>query len=227
MIIAFYPGACGNRYLQYLLGNEWSQHHVSYDNMSCQLFEHRYLLSPVVPVVQEYTLTHSMNSAQINHAFPNEPIVFIKSNLQQSLRREWLLHGNERYSKKKTSNDSCRIEHYYAIKDQSWPDIASSAALECLPMHILKEVNANYLKMTNPVGVIQTLALTYAQKIESAYENIHWHLDYYKKYSEDFSNAEMIIDIESADTTFSKVVKNELNLYSSEVFDDVWNTLND
>jgi hypothetical protein len=228
MIIAFYPGGCGNRYLQYLLGNDWTQYHRSYDNVSFQLFDHRYLLTPIpTNTFQKYILTHSMNSKQINQAFPDQPVVFIKTNLQQSLRREWMLHGHERFLKKKDTTDISRLDHYYAIKDESWPDINNVDMLDSLPDYILEEVNADYLRVSNPVGVISNITLEYASKIESAYENIQWHLDYYKNYPEDFSNATTIIDIEYSNTNFAQVVKNELNLYSSEVFDKVWDKIHE
>jgi hypothetical protein len=227
MIIAYYPGGCGNRYLQYLLGNEWATHSRSYDNAAFQLFEHRYLLSSVPPAVQEYTLTHSMNCEQISQAFPDQPIVFIKTDLQQSLRREWMLHGHERFLKKKSSADKSRIEHYCAIKDSSWPEIDSTEMLDSLPEHILKEVNDNYVNMNTTTGIISSMIVEYSDKIESAYENIHWHLDYYKTYPEDFSKATTIIDVETCDTEFATVVKNELGLYSSEVFDNVWKKIHE
>jgi len=222
MIIAYYPGGCGNRYLQYLLGNEWATHCKSYDNAAFQLFEHRYLLNLVTPAVQEYTLTHSMNSQQIRQSFPDQPMVFIKTDLQQSLRREWMLHGHERFLKKKTSADKSRIEHYYAIKDSLWPDVNSEEMLDSLPEHILKEVNDNYVKINTTTGIISSMIVEYSDKIESAYENMHWHLEYYKTNPEDFSKATTIIDVETCNTEFATVVKNELGLYSSEVFDNVW-----
>jgi hypothetical protein len=227
MIIAFYPGGCGNRYLQYLLGNDWSAYHRSYDNMASQLFEHRYLLSSAPPAVQKHTLTHSINSEQISQAFPNQPIVFIKTDLQQSLRREWMLHGHERFLKKKSRADKSRIEHYCAIKDSSWPDINSTEMLDSLPAHILKEVNDNYVKVNNTTGIISSMLVEYSDKIESAYENIQWHLDYYKTYPKEFSKVSTIIDIETCDSEFAQVVKNELGLYSSEVFDNVWKRIHE
>jgi len=227
MIIAFYPGGCGNRYLQYLLGNEWATHCRSYDNVAFQLFEHRYLLNSVPRAIQEYTLTHSMNSKKINQTFPDQPIVFIKTNLQQSLRREWMLHGHQRFLNKKSSADKSRVEHYYAIKDSSWPNIDSIEMLNSLPAYILKEVNANYVKMNTTTGIISSIIGEYSDKIESAYENIQWHLDYYNTYPEDFSKATTVIDVELLDTEFAQVVNNELELYSSEVFDNVWNKIHE
>lgn len=227
MIIAFYPGGCGNRYLQYLLGNEWSTHRRSYDNAALQLFEHRYLLSSVPPAVQEHTLTHSVNSEQISRAFPDQPIVFIKTDLQQSLRREWMLHGHERFMTKKAKTDPSRLEHYNAIKDSSWPNISSAELLDSLPEHILKEVNDNYVQTTATTGIISNMIVEYSNKIESAYENIRWHLDYYKTYPEDFSKATTVIDVASSDTEFAQTIRNELGLYSSEVFDNVWNKIHE
>lgn len=227
MIIAFYPGGCGNRYLQYLLGNEWTTHCRSYDNSSFQLFEHRYLLSPIPPAVQEHTLTHSVNSEQIGRAFLDQPIVFIKTDLQQSLRREWMLHGHQRFMNKKAKADRSRIEHYNAIKDSSWPIVDTPEMLDKLPPHILKEVADNYVQAVNTNGIISNLISEYSDKIESAYENIQWHLDYYKTYPQDFSKATTVIDIATADTEFAQTIRNELEMYSSEVFDNTWKKIHE
>ncbi|CAB4138020.1 hypothetical protein UFOVP328_213 [uncultured Caudovirales phage] len=227
MIIAFYPGGCGNRYLQYLLGNEWATHRRSYDNAAFQLFEHRYLLSSVPPAVQEHTLTHSVNSQQIGGAFPDQPIVFIKTDLQKSLRREWMLHGHQRFMTKKAKADRSRIEHYNAIKDTTWPEVDTPEMLDHLPPHILKEVTDNYVQTISSTGVISDMITEYSDKIESAYENIQWHLDYYKTYPKDFSKATAVIDVESSDIEFAQIVRNELELYSSEVFDNVWKKIHE
>jgi len=61
MIIAFYPGAGGNRYLQRLLGNDWTQPDTSYDLKTTQLFSHRYLLDHVPQTDSPHILTHCMN----------------------------------------------------------------------------------------------------------------------------------------------------------------------
>lgn len=227
MIIAFYPGGGGNRYLQYLLGNEWSTHNRSYDNTAFQLFEHRYLLSSAPPAVKEHILTHSMNSEQIGHAFPDQLIVFIKTDLQQSLRREWMLHGHQRFMTKKAKADKSRIEHYNAIKDSTWPTVDSLEILYKLPPHILQEVNSNYVPTITSTGVISDIITEYSDKIESAYENIQWHLDYYKTYPENFSKSTTVIDISSSETEFAQIIRTELELYSSEVFDNVWKKIHE
>ena len=153
--------------------------------------------------------------------------MFIKTDLQQSLRREWMLHGHQRFMTKKAKADRSRIEHYNAIKDSSWPNIDSAEMLDNLPPHILKEVTDNYVQTTAITGIISNILVEYSEKIESAYENIQWHLDYYKTYPEDFSQATSVIDVATADTEFAQLVRNELKLYSSEVFDNVWNKIHE
>jgi hypothetical protein len=174
-----------------------------------------------------------VNSLQISKKIPNVPIIFIKSNLQQSLRREWMLHGHERYLTRKNNNNLTisRLEHYQAFKDPSWPDITEIDMLDNLPPCILTEINKDFNKTNYPDTIrkdtVACLTQDYVNKIESAAETIIWHNDYYKNYPENFSNATEIIDIDTSNTEFSVLVRKELSLYKSELFDNVWKTIND
>lgn len=51
--------------------------------------------------------------------------------------------------------DTPKLEHYYAIKSPSWPDISDEKDISGLPVDIQKEINDNY-DMINP-GYIKTL----------------------------------------------------------------------
>ena len=104
MIIAFYPGAGGNRYYHYLLGERNFQSQTTYDHLlQSQEFEYRYLDNSSCLSDQEIILTHCVNVPLLQQLFPNHSeIVVIKSNLNQSLQREWYLEGQ--YRNKDMSN---------------------------------------------------------------------------------------------------------------------------
>ena len=232
MIIAFYPGAGGNRYLQRLLGNDWTQPNTSYDLKTTQLYAHRYLLDPVPQTESQCILTHCMNSQKIQQTFPGHAMVFIKSNLRISLQREWALHGHQRFQDRKIKNTVSRLEHYMAFRAPAWPDIVSEDQIDQLPENIKQEVHADYDKVVNdtviPVpSVLSQLTRNTVDKINSAYEIIQWHLDYYNKYPVDFSEAEQVIDIDANGNEFCQLMQTELSRYHSEIFDQVWSTIDE
>lgn len=233
MIIAFYPGAGGNRYLQRLLGNEWTNPHTSYDLITTgQLYSHRYLLDHVPPTKSQHILTHCMNCQKIQQTFPGHSVVFIKSNLQISLQREWALHGHQRFQDRKIKNTVSRLEHYMAFRAPAWPKIDTEDQIDQLPEIIKQEVYADYDKVVNdtvvPVpSVLSQLTRNTVDKINSAYEIIQWHLDYYNKYPVDFSGAEQVIDIDADDNEFCQLMQTELSRYHSEIFNQVWSTIDE
>jgi hypothetical protein len=230
MIIAFYPGGGGNRYLQMLLGNEWSVPKKSYDRVNTnQKYAHRYLLDSVPAAVQEHTLTHCMNSRKIIENIQCQNIVYIHTNLQQSLRREWMLHGHERFMKKNSKDTVNRIDHYRAFKDKSWPNVDTIEQLENLPEIILNETKKDYMKIVNPTHTVMSslsqLTQNYIDRINSAYEMIVWHRDYYQNFPVDFGSNLKIVNVEKDHDEFSIFMRHELSLYQSEVFDSVWDTI--
>jgi hypothetical protein len=234
MIIAYYPGAGGNRFLKKTTRKEWATLGISYDSqVHDQLFLHRYLLQDGTPQAQtEYTLTHCMNSTKIQQMFPKEPIIFINSNLQQSLRREWSLAGHSRFvtNKMQKKIKIARLDHYNAIKDATWPSVDCIEQLEALPNSILEEVNRNYYRVNSNIvdtpDILLELTQTYIDQINSSYEIIKWHLDYYQTFPVDFSAAEKIVEIDSLEDEFSLLMKQELDLYQNPLFDQVWEKIN-
>lgn len=232
MVIAFFPGAGGNRYLQMLLGNNWKTHRVSYDSKNTeQLFENRYLLTDVAARTAEHVLTHCMNSRKLKTIFPDKEITFIKSNLKRSLKREWVLHGHNRFMKKQSSESFPRVEHYRAFKSWHWPDVDSEEQLDCLPQNILKEVTNDYKKLqsnnVNMPDMLTQLTKECINEINSAYEIIKWHKQYYQEYTVDLSSATKIINIDTDNTEFAALMKVELNLYQNTIFDRVWDKINE
>jgi hypothetical protein len=225
MIIAFYPGGGGNRYRQFLVGNDWKKFKVSYDEAnSDQLFKYRYLTELSYHNDLPHILTHCMNSGVIKKLFPNNPIVVIKADLQTCLRREWMLHGHKLFMNNKIKNTVPRLDHYNAIKDSQWPMVYTEDQIDQLPDTILQEVMTNYKKITRidvPYNLL-SLTQTLIDKINSAYEIVNWHFNYYQEKPVDFSQADTIIDIATGKDEFSLLMQQELELYPSEIFDQVW-----
>jgi hypothetical protein len=237
MIIAFYPGGGGNRFLKRAIGEEWSSYGISYDKKIKQQYWQpqplRYLLDTQLPdAPSEYILTHCMNSKKIQQTFPGHNIVFINSHLQSSLRREWAIAGHDNFMTKKLDSGLSRLEHYNSFKDSTWPEITTQDQLNSLPANILDEVNHNYnLVMCNSVpdtpGILEQLTQKYIDEINSSYEIITWHLEYYQKFPVDFSGASQVVDIDLDQSDFSLVMQQELKLYQSQVFDQVWEKINE
>jgi hypothetical protein len=172
-----------------------------------------------------------MNSQQIAGVFPGQAITFIKSNLQASLRREWILHGHKRFVDLQIQKNVSRLLHYQAIKDPAWPEIICTEQLNQLPAHILKEVQADYSKVIDQnidvPALLESMAREWLDKINSAYEIICWHNQYYNTYPVDFSTAHQVVDIDNDDDEFSQLMRKELSLYQSEIFDQVWKVVNE
>lgn len=231
MIIAYYPGSGGNRYLQKLLGNSWAELNKSYDAKNLeQQYKYRYLLTNEPALVTQHVLTHCMNSSHIEKLLLAQPLVFIKSDLKASLRREWILHGHQRYMNKCIKHTVSRLDHYNAFKDVSWPEITDESEIDMLPTNILQELRRDYSQVTNSTynvnGKLTALTQNLIDKINSAYEIINWHNSYYQQYPEDMSAAEQIIDVNNDNSEFTKLMQQELNLYQSELFDQVWDSVN-
>jgi len=233
MIIAFYPGAGGNRYLQRLLGNDWKQPYTSYDQINTtQQYQHRYLIDLTSQTDSQHILTHCMNSQKIQQTFPGHAIVFIKSNLQASLKREWLLHGHQKFLDQTTKNSVSRLEHYWAFKAPGWPNIDCEGQIDQLPENIKQEVQADYTKVLNNTihtvpGILVQLTRNTIDKINSAYEIIQWHLNYYDQYPVNFACAEQVIDIDTNHNEFCLLMQEELGRYQSEIFNQVWDAVNE
>jgi hypothetical protein len=231
MIISFYPGGGGNRYLNQLSSQEWQQLGVSYDhtNQDAQEYKHRYPTSNTIfdTSVKSNILTHNLNSSELRKIFPGHDITIIKGDIQSCLRREWMLHGHDRWIKKVSNTTISKLEHYRAIMDSSWPDIADESMLCQLPSNIANEVEQNYQSVINarhnhgdPVAM---LVQECTDQIHSAYDMIVWHQQYYNNYPEDVSCATSVIDLSISDSEFAQIMKQELNLYRNQLFDKVWN----
>ena len=229
MIIAFYPGAGGNRYLRQQQGLEWQQPGVAYDHtVMQQLYQNRYLLG-TADTSQSTVLTHCMNTQHLQHHFPEKDIVFIIGDLGACLQREWVLAGHDRFVAKQDTSVADRLEHYAAYKDRAWPECATAQDLLDLPTDILAEVEQDFARniVRNNTGVLKELENQMLNKVNSAYEIIKWHQEYYTKYPVDLSGAADVVDIRTHNDIFSTVMREELTRYTSEIFNTVWNKLNE
>jgi hypothetical protein len=171
-----------------------------------------------------------LNKTHLQNKIPGHDIVFVLGDLKSCLQREWQLAGHNRYIKKQTVSDLHRLDHYNAIKDASWPVCASLGELDNLPKHILQEVDQDYKKIvkqqqpaTDVLSMLETAAIN---KVNSSYEIIKWHTEYYSTYPVEFSNQDTVIDIATGTDDFSITMQHELSLYNSEIFNNSWNKLN-
>lgn len=231
MIIAFYPGAGGNRYQRMMQNLEWHQSDTSYDAVNTtQDFNNRYLLDDAVDTNQDFILTHCLNKTHLQNKIPGHDIVFVTGDLKACLQREWQLAGHNRYIKKQTVPDHHRLDHYNAIKDGAWPACASFDDLGNLPKHILQEVDQDYKKIIKrqqpAIDILSMLETAAIDKVNSSYEIIKWHKEYYSTYPVEFSNQDTVINIGTSTDDFSITMQHELSLYNSEIFNDTWNKCN-
>jgi hypothetical protein len=72
--------------------------------------------------------------------------------------------------------------------------------------------------------MLETAAIN---KVNSSYEIIKWHKEYYSTYPVEFSSKDTVIDISTGTEDFSITMQYELNLYSSEIFDLAWSKLHE
>jgi len=229
MIIAFYPGSGGNRYLRMIKNVEWQNFNQSYDFLvPGQTLKNRHLLDGADYSDQPYILTHCLNSPHLKKSFPDRKIVFIIGNLKSCLCREWVLAGHARFVKSEQSkkNNFDRLQHYYAFKDQEWPDCKSSEEIDKLPETILQEIKEDYKKNSKEILTgLDSVKKNILDKVDSSFENILWHKNYYEQYPIKIGADSEVIDISSGPSKFCQIMRQELNNYHSEIFDQVWNSI--
>ena len=119
-----------------------------------------------------------------------------------------------------------------ALRAPAWPKIDTEDQIDQLPENIKQEIHADYDKVVSetvvPVpSVLSQLTRNTVDKINSAYEIIQWHLDYYDQYPVDFAGAEQVINIDSVHNEFCQLMQTELARYQSEIFNQVWDVINE
>jgi hypothetical protein len=229
MIIAFYPGSGGNRYLRMLENKEWESFNTFYDlSVRGQSLANRYLLGDVRDTNQPYILTHCLNATHLKTMFPGRNIVFIIGDFKSCLRREWTVAGHSRFAtleeSKKINFD--RLQHYNRFKDQLWPDCTTSEEIDKLPKKILAEVTSDYSAIVREtLTELEKVKKNILSKIDSSFENISWHKNYYERYPVEIDVESKVIEISSGADKFCQVMSQELSGYHSEIFDQVWDSI--
>ena len=217
-VIAFYPGAGGNRYLNYLNNKEYQTLNKNYDySVKNQLVEHRYLLNGVNKYNKDYDykLTHCLNQERIVEIFEPDNIILIKSDFKKSLSRAYKIHGLELYSRlyKTPHYNEVILSVYNDIKDKSWPvinDINEFIKLDTFIQHEVTNFISNHTSNDN---------------VNFAWSVISWHHEYY-----DFFRPSIITDdivtIPDSDSEFSCIMNTELSNYNDDIFEFCWNMFN-
>jgi len=233
MIVAFYPGAGGNRYLRMTQHQEWQLHARSYDDAVNNQSPHNRYIYPdeTYSSTQDVILTHCVNTKLIKSTWPNHAITVIIADLQCCLRREWMLHGHERYLAKVDQTKIDKLELYNAIRDDSWPLVEHQQDIVMLPSHIQQEFDIAYANMIDSVmnpgpDICAILKKEYSQKIDSACSQIQWHKHYYQTYPLDLSFCDTVIDLNDPGP-FADLMQKELCMYASEIFDRCWTMIHD
>lgn len=226
MIIAFYPGAGGNKYLLSLHNRQWQTHGRYYDNQVInQPPFYRYLYNDSKSEIESgYILTHCVHTPLIKKLWPDKKITVLLFDLKSCLCREWMLKGHNAYIDKLSSPDM--LELYVAIRDPSWPVITCVTDLYNLPCKIKKEFDTEYSTMINPTHPDAVLKKKYSIEIDSALANISWHKKYYNDYPLNLDYCDTLIDNHTTSSFVSHMQK-ELDLYRSQVYDDCWEQLHE
>lgn len=223
MIIGYYPGAGGNRLFQYLGDNDYSQHKIAYDTLTNNnLIPVRgaYLIdsSQITLIKSKSALLHCVNYDLISQKIDvhNQQVFIIKSDLKQSLRREWALKGKFKPMCHINSDDFL-LDLYKSIRDPSWPVIYSIDDYHKLPSRITKEVDEEFEKNSKSMNTDHTHNF-----LNAAYTSIAWHIDVYDRYPLNPGPANLI-DIDNDQTEFAKFMRKELSLFSDHtLFNFAW-----
>lgn len=229
MVVCFYPGAGGNRFYRSISGQEYTSLRQSYDHLeSTQSYQDRYPMSADhSSSPKSYILTHCMNTPLVKHIWPDHEIYVIMSDMQPCIRREWILEGHRRYLSKKVNLDTDfrKQELYDAIKDPSWPQVASASDIDGLPAVIKNEFQACWQKL-NPQSLTgrESVRQKYLTLIDSALAAIVWHKEYYQRWPVDITCASHVIDL-TGESEFARLMREELALYCSQLFDDCWDSV--
>lgn len=236
-IICFYPGAGGNRYMRKIQGNDFAELGMSYDNRIDPKIKYRYLYFSTILEQNQYEhtdiiLTHCLNTPLIAKIFKNSTIILIYSDLQKSLRREWFLHGLERYRSNANlkNQEKMFVEFYTCYKAPQWPEIESISEYKTLDKKIRHEVDCAFYQIENKTEKNKSKQDFFLDTVNeyalSSYSSIEWHLNYYKEVPLDTTKASKIINLKEPTCEFSEFMKTELVLYKSTLFDLAWDFCN-
>lgn len=93
MIIAWYPGAGGNRFYKWLQGQREFESNQVYDRTNpFQIFSNRYPVDKKQVIQQPVIFTHCVNYELILQCWPDhDTVYFVQASRHKSLRRQWAL----------------------------------------------------------------------------------------------------------------------------------------
>jgi hypothetical protein len=96
MIIAFYPGAGGNRFYHWLRGARKFSLDIKYDLFTpYQYQENRYPRDPAQVVHSPVIFTHNMNFDYLKNCWSGRKIYMLDWDYKKSLCRRWLLRNDK------------------------------------------------------------------------------------------------------------------------------------
>lgn len=220
MIIAFYPGGCGNRYLNFIKDKEYQTFSKSYEASNRQKNTNRYLLSKNTKRCEgedtEIILTHCLNYNKIKYYFPKHSIVALVTDLKSSLRRQFMLDGIDPYNK--NNKVYSILDIYNSIREYSWPRIEFENQIDKLPVDIKQKLEAAIVGYEYYSGPI-------FKEVVAAFETICFHRKYYETYQPTVYTVDETTQIDCNNPTdeFTRVVNMEIGLYKNTTFDFAWN----
>lgn len=215
-VIGFYPGAGGHRYYNSVINRPFSKSGKVYDNAPTD-YDARYTTSQSHSTYTDIVSSHCVNYTTLKNCYVNQSnFTIIRSNLKQSLYREYRLIGRERYlrNRMQTELDAVKLEHYRHYKDSTWPEVHTIEQYYSLPMWIQHEVDHDRSQVSENIDFL------------AAEATITFHYNYYKQYPFE-PGAAKIIDIDQDDNEFCAVMRHELNVPFSDEFNQAWENIVD
>lgn len=92
LIVSYFPGAGGHRYLRWLAGLDFTSPGITYDSTITKFIRcDSYMLTDEIQPEDRMMVTHCMNVPHIRSKYPHCDIVQLDMNLHLALRREWVL----------------------------------------------------------------------------------------------------------------------------------------
>ena len=123
MVIGFYPGAGGHRYYNWVTNKPFGEPEKVYDNAPTD-YDARYATTESHSTYTDIVSSHCVNYTVLKNCYVNQSsFTILKSDLKQSLYREYRLVGRERYLQNRNREDAVQtqLEHYQVYKDPAWP----------------------------------------------------------------------------------------------------------
>lgn len=221
MIIGYYPGGGGNRFIRYMENQEFHQTGLAYDNIVSAPLRGKYLDADgqVENKTHDPMLLHCVNYDRIYQETGRSDIVIIKSDIKDSLCREWSIKGKYKpmFLPKEISDEELLVELVQSMKDPDWPEVRNSKEYKELPFWIRREVEYQFNK--NKQCMSNTSCYNF---LDSAYTAIIWHHNLYMKYPLD-PGLGKLVDIDQDDSEFARVMRRELAQYRHNLlFNFAW-----